>query len=823
MSVRWDRLQALYLDALGAPAEDRAEVVRLGAEGDAELEAEALALLAAEPLALLDAPPDLSGLARDALDDLAPGTALGPYRVEAVAGHGGMGTVYRAVRADGLFEQTVAVKVVKRGMDSAAVLRRFDAERRILARLDHPGIARVLDGGLTDDGRPWLAMEFVEGEPITDHCDRLGLGVDARVDLFRKVCEAVAYAHRQLVVHRDLKPSNVLVTAEGRVKLLDFGIAKVLAGDDEGEPATLLTAPGQSVLTPEYAAPEQVRGEAVSTATDVYALGVVLYELLAGQRPYTFDARTPAVVDHVLRTVEPSRPSTVVSRTPSTTRASADRLRRQLAGDLDVICLTALRKEPERRYASAEALSDDLGRHRERLPVRARPDTVGYRIRTFARRNRAALAATAAALGGIALVGALAFTRVRHERDLARSEAAKAEAVSAFLTDLFVEADPATARGIDVTARELLARGAERIGDELADQPGVQAEMLQVTGVVYRNLEALAEAEPLLLRALALRRQLNGPDSPEVAETLVEVGLIHERFGRFTEAAEDNAEAVRILRAHPEADRLLLAHALHGLAFAHMRLRQFPEAEREIREAVAIKRARFGERHAEVAWSLNILGDVLTHVGRYDEAIAVHRAALVMRRDLLGPDHLHVGFSLHNLAATYRDMERWTEAERFYRRALPVWRANYPGDNQEVSNTVSQLGFVVGMQGRTAEADSLYRAGLAMTLRAVGPDHPRVAAAHIRHGNVRAHEGRLAEAEALFRDGIAVYRRTAGPADPTPVRWEVRLAGVVGRQGRMGEAERILAAAEGPCEAAARAGDAECAETLREVRAELAR
>ena len=819
MPASWDRLQDLYLAALGAPPEARADLVRQGAGGDDALAAEVLAMLLAVPPALLDAPADLRTFARDALDDLPPGTRLGPYRIEGVAGHGGMGTVYRAARADGLFEQTVALKLVKRGMDSAAVLRRFEAERRILARLDHPGIARVLDGGEATDGRPWLAMEFVEGEPIVAFADRQRLGVDARIDLFRQVCEAVAYAHRQLVVHRDLKPSNVLVTADGRAKLLDFGIARVLAGDDETEPLTLLTAPGHSVLTPEYAAPEQIRGEPISTATDVYALGVLLYELLAGRRPYSFDARTPGVIEHVVGTVQPPRPSTVVAETTGT---PADRLRRQLAGDLDMICLTALRKEPERRYASAQALADDLQRHRQRLPVRARPDTVGYRMRTFVRRHRGGLAMAGAALGGIALMAVLTFARVRAERDLAQTEAAKAEAVSDFLTGLFTEADPANARGIDVTARELLRRGAERIEADLAGQPQVQAEMLHVTGTVYKNLEALDEAEPLLLRALDLRRQRLGPNHPDVAATLIEVGLLHERRGRYAEAADANAEAVRILRAHSGADPLLLGNALHGLAFAHMRLRRFPEAEREIREAVAIKRSLFGDRHAEVAYSLNILGDVLTHQKRYDEAVATHREALAMRRALLGPDHLHVAFSLHNLAAAYRDMARYAEAETAYRQALVVWRTNYPDDNQQVANTLSQLGFVIGMQGRTAEADTLYGQALALAERALGDAHPQVAVVHIRQGDVRAHAGRLVEAEALYRRGIATRRRArGGDDDPVLARWQATLAGLVGRQGRTAEAERLLRSVEPRCEAAARDGDPSCQERLREVRTGL--
>ncbi len=824
-ATRWSQIESIFEAALDLPTDERGTYVRRASEGDTALEADVLSLLQADaqPQSLLDgrpldALPDVT--AADLLAEPEAARHVGPYRIVEEVGRGGMGAVYRAERADGAFEQTVALKLVKRGMDSDAVLQRFRAERQILARLDHPGIARVLDGGLDDDGRPWLAMEFVDGDPITDYADRNELSVHARTLLFQQVCEAVGYAHRQLVVHRDLKPSNVLVTPEGRVKLLDFGIAKVLAGDDD-EPLTVLTGPGQLVLTPEYAAPEQVAGGQITTATDVYALGVILYELLAGRRPYAFDARTPTVIDHVVRTVQPPRPSTVVAEHPPTTGVSADRLRRQLVGDLDTICLTALRKEPDRRYTSVEAFADDLHRHRDGLPVLARPDTAGYRARKFVRRHRIGLAATVASVAAVGLVAALAFARVSAERDTARIEAAKAEAAVGFLTDLFVESDPANARGVDITARELLGSAAERIESDLSGQPEVQAQLFHVTGTVYKSLEALDAAEPLLMRALALRRQLHGPDHPDVAETLVQVGLLHERLGRYAEAAETNAEAVRILREHPETPPLLLANALHGLAFAHLRLRRLPEAEREIREALDIKRRLFGERHAEIAYSLNILGDVLTMRHRYDEAIATHQEALATRRALLGADHLHVAFSLHNLAATYRDMERYPEAEQAYREALAVWRANYPTDNQEIANTLSQLGFAVGMQGRYAEADSLYRASLSILDALFDGPHPHKASVRIRQGDVLAAEGRLAEAEAFYRQGRDIRAGAMGGEDPITSMWQVTLARLVGRQGRLGEADSLLRDAAPRCEAAARSGDVDCLPRLREVRTEL--
>ncbi|OZC02214.1 serine/threonine-protein kinase [Rubricoccus marinus] len=831
----WSRVQDLFLAAQEQPEAQRANFVRREAAGDEPLAREVLSLLG------VDASGVLEGSAVEALGDeglreitsgLAVGERLGPYRIGEEIGRGGMGTVYRAERADGAFEQTVALKLVKRGMDTDAVLRRFEAERRILARLEHPGIARLLDGGQTRDGRPYLVMEYVEGEPITDYCDRQRLGVDARLALFRQVCEAVQYAHHRLVVHRDLKPGNVLVAsgdAGPRVKLLDFGIARLLT-DDAEEPLTVLTAPGQLLLTPEYAAPEQVLGGTISTATDVYALGVLLYELLTGRRPYTFDARTPGVIEHVVATVQPPRPSTVVGTPPDaptppeasgeadsargarpsgtqslrgdtmdTHGSTVDRLRRRIAGDLDVICLMALRKEPERRYASVEALVGDLKRHEESLPVLARPDTVGYRARSFARRHRVGLLAAATSGAVIALVTAAAFVRVGAERDRAETEAQTSSEVSALLAGIFTGADPTQTRGADVTARELLAAGIDRVRADLADEPEVQAHMLHSIGDVYSRLDEFEAAESALDEALALRRRVHGTNHPNVGVTLGALGHLYERQGRYADARGVNQQASDILHEHAGTHKAELADVLHNLAHSEMRLVEVESALAHIEEAIALKREVFGPRSAEVAYSMNVLGDVLNFADRLDESEAVHLETLAIREETIGTEHMHTSHTYHNLAATYREMERWPEAERFYREALRVKRIHYGEGGLETAQTVSQLGYSVAMQGRFDEAERLHSQAIATVGRVGNANGSIVAPMLARRREVLMEEGRYAEAEAAGRQGLRLWRESIAEPTPWVPRWVLGIGAAVAAQGRNAEAARLIEQSRGLC------------------------
>ena len=534
---RWTRVQTLFENALDRPPDERSAWLRsvCGNEPDVYREVEALldgdrhqhALFEGRALDLLG-PDDVeaaleqsgaagaSGLSHE-------GERVGPWVLGERLGEGGMGAVYRAERADGAFEQTAAVKLVKPGMDSAAVLARFEAERQILARLEHPSIARLLGGGLTADARPYFAMELVEGEPLTDHADAHRLGVGARLRLFARVCEAVRYAHQGLVVHRDLKPSNILVAqgadGEAEVKLLDFGIARLLGGDADAT----LTRTGQRILTPGYAAPEQVRGEAPTTATDVYALGGLLYRLLCGDAPIGTEGRTPREVELAVLDETPPRPSTCVTPDAARDRGTTETaLARRLRGDLDTVCLKALAKDPARRYGSAAEMLADVRRHLSGLPIEARPASRGYRLRKFVARHRAAVLATAA--GVLLLAGVVgAYTvRLATARDQAEGEARRSEEVVAFLKDLLLGASPYEAPGEELTARELVDRGAARVDTALADEPATQAALQALIAEVYMDLGRPEDAVPLYRRALATL-EMEGL-APEAATAQRELG-----------------------------------------------------------------------------------------------------------------------------------------------------------------------------------------------------------------------------------------------------------------------------------------------------------
>ncbi len=486
---RWEEIGNLYEQMLKCPPAQRAAFLDGACASDPALRREVESMVATHeadpdflerPASLLLGPLQTIQTSGELPDEK---TYLGPYRLVRPLGRGGMGEVFLAVRELATVRQTVALKVLRPGLEQSDLVRRFAAEQQILAQLAHPGIARLLDAGHTADGRPYLAMEYVDGEPITAYCDRHQLTVEQRLRLFVQVCEAVQFAHQHLVIHRDLKPSNILVALpasarpeEGQVKLLDFGIAKMLDPDPR-DTSVLLTRTGQRLLTPAYASPEQLDGAPIATTSDVYSLGVLLYELLAGQRPYALEGKTESEVARLLAEAAPMLPSMVVAQTTANRetapaagpvdvgrarRSSPERLQRRLRGDLDTMVMMALRKEPERRYRSAEALAEDIERHLGGLPVRARADTLGYRARKFVRRNRWTVAAATAfviLLAGFAGAMALQQAETARQRDRAERELAKSESVTGFLTALFEANRPSEARGDTITARELLDRG----------------------------------------------------------------------------------------------------------------------------------------------------------------------------------------------------------------------------------------------------------------------------------------------------------------------------------------------------------------------------
>jgi eukaryotic-like serine/threonine-protein kinase len=756
-------------------------------------------------------------------DELAPGGQIGPYRILGLLGRGGMGEVYRAERADGVFEQRVALKLVKRGMDSAEILRRFQRERQILARLNHPGIARLLDGGTAPDGRPYFALELVAGEPILEYCRRAGPSLEERLRLVIAACEAVDAAHRNLVVHRDLKPSNLQVTPEGKVKLLDFGIAKLL----EDEPGDWATQHGRQLLTPGYAAPEQLLGEPVTTATDVYALGVILYELLTGRFPYP--SSRPFVTSAAGPEGEPvKRPSDILLRVSSDLdREEAgipDRRRfsRRVRGDLDTVVLTALRRDPARRYRSAADFAADLQRFLEGRPVQARPDSALYRARKLVQRHKLATAAIAVAVLSL-LVGLAIALR---EAENARAQARRAERVKELLISIFREADPEKSQGPTLTAREILAAGARQVETELAAEPEVRAELLDAIAQIQRSLGLFKPALEAAQTALAERRKLFGRDSPEAALSLTTLAEVESGRGRPQEAlrlAEQARPAVerRFGPESPEGQRLTRLRAVllnnlgqnekalalaQGMAEAARRrfgpdsvetarrlivvatilgdISRFAEAERMAQEGLAVLETSPEATRYERAVARRQLAELILVQGRQQESLTHFAAALDLQRASLGPRHIEVAFTLIPYGYLLSEMRRYPEAERGLREAIRILE---PIDHYEIGTARNYLGFSLTGQERYAEAEQQFLEVERFRRKKLGDDHPLVWGAHLSQGIAQLRLGRLDEAEKTLSQVVAYFGRTLPEGDAH--RSALGLLGEVARgQGRNAEA-----------------------------------
>jgi eukaryotic-like serine/threonine-protein kinase len=721
---RWHEVDRLFAAALERLPAERSAFFAVACAGDPGLRREVERLLAAdeESAAFLERPAgELLGLA---LDDREEGGRLGPYRLLRKIGGGGMGAVYLARREDEQYQRDVAIKILRSGLASTEALHRFLAERQILARLEHPNIARLYDGGRTEDGRPYLVMELIEGTAVDEYCDRNRLTIGQRLDLFRRICAAVQYAHQNLLVHRDLKPGNILVTVEGEPKLLDFGIAKRLAKEKTVDPR--MTQTGLRMLTPSYASPEQVKGGAITTASDVYALGVLLYELLAGRSPYETTG-APYEIERAICEKQPERPSAAPFRTgaPTAEQIAQDRssrppaLRRRLQGDLDNIVLMALRKEPRRRYESVAHLSRDLERHLVDLPVHARPDTALYRTRKFLRRRRATVAAAtvAALLAGSFVTSVVAQgRRIERERD-------KAEYALSFLVETFQQADPYQAQGERLTAKQILDQGAERVSRELADQPDVQAAVMDAIGEVDRSLGRYAEAQPLLERSLELRRKIYGPQSLPVAESLDHLSQL-------------------------AADRLELA-----------------TAEKLLRQSLAIRRRLLGDGDVEVAETLNQLGDLLVMKGAPAAGIeSIQQEALAIARQAEKPAGSAVARSMLHLARARQAAGNYDEAEKLFREGLALERRALRAGDPRFYREQTAFGEILINMGKSAEAERVLRESLRAQRRILGGNHPDVA---VTLGNLAMavyEKGRFAEAEALNRQVLALVREHYGPS-----------------------------------------------------------
>ncbi len=805
---RWDRVNQILLEALEHADPERAAFLDRACGDDGELRREVESLLAsdAEPeLMRRLEQPAFELLARSAAD-LGAGQRIGPYRVIREIDRGGMGTVYLAVRADDECERRVAIKILKRGTDTAEISRRFQIERQILAHLEHPNIAKLYEGGTTEDHRQYFVMEYVEGECIDRDCDARRLTLRQRIELFRKVLKAVQFAHQNLVVHRDLKPGNILVTADGEPKLLDFGIAKLL--HPETGLSMTVTATGERLMTPEYASPEQVRSEPITTASDVYSLGVLLYELLTGHRPYRLKTRQQEEVRRVICDVEPERPSTAVSRveevrtrdgtttvlTPETVSRSRSeeprRLRRRLSGDLDNIVLMALRKEPLRRYASVEQFSEDLRRYLEGRPVRARKDTFAYRTgKLLRRRKREVAAGVVAAL----LLAGVIFDRERQQRQTARARD-RAQRVSEFLIELFEVSDPSEARGNSVTAREILDRGAERIEQELREEPELQAALMHTMGKVFMSLGLYEGATPLLETALAQRRRVHGRRHPEIAESLSALAELLFVKGHYDAAEPLFREALAIERELKGTEHPDVGEALKGLGIVLMRKGEIEAAESLLEEALAIQRRLPGPEHPDTVATLNNLAAVLHQKGDYEAAEPLFREALATKRKQMGEDHPAVALALNNLAMVLYQKGDYEAAESLFRKSLAMAQKLLGPEHPNVSRALTNLARVLQARGDSPAAESLVREALVIRRRQLDSDHPDVGRGLTHLAELLQARGEWEAAEPQAREAVEILRRKLPRGHWRIARAESVLGASLSAAGRFGEAEPLLIA-----------------------------
>jgi eukaryotic-like serine/threonine-protein kinase len=736
----------VFHDALDRAADERRAFVDAQCAGDPELAAEVLALIAEDEGtgSLLDR--DLAGIARDAFgaDDTPPTREIGPYRLREMLGEGGMGIVYLAERMD--LHNLVAIKILRDAWLSPARRQRFASEQRTLAHLNHPSIARLYEADTLPDGTPWFAMEYVDGVSLTRYRVAHRLPIRRVIELFRSVCEAVAHAHQHAVIHRDLKPSNILVTRGGQPKLLDFGIAKQLEALDTRIDRTRTEL---RLMTPAYAAPEQIAGEGQGVHTDVYALGAILYELLTGRPPFDLEGRSPVETAEIVMGREPERPSLIA---PPPGRGE----RGVSWPDLDVLCLTALQKEPSRRYRSVESLIRDLDHYLAGEPLEARPDTLGYRAGKFVRRHWRPLAAALAV--GLAGIGLVTFYTIRltHARNAAVAETERTRRIQEFMTGLFQGGDPEAGPSDSLRVVELLERGA-RDARAFDSDPAIEAELYQTLGTIHQGLGQLERADTLLTRALAVRRTRLSPDHPDVARSLIALALLRADQSRFEEAESLATDALARSRRRERDDPGAVARATTALGTVLDDKGDYPKAIATLEDALRRDlAARLPD--AEVSQTTTELANSHFYAGHYAIADSLNHRVLALDRALYGERNPHVASDLVNIGAVQQEWGRWPTAERYYREALSIYRGWYGEDHYETAATLNMVGRALVQEGRLAEAREPLERALAIRERIYGPSHPFVASTLNELALLAQKKGDYPESEANFQRMIAIYR-----------------------------------------------------------------
>lgn len=827
-------IENIFNELLSLPKEQRENILNLRCGNNLQLKNEVLSLLKSyeETEDFLEASLPTNVGKEIKAPDKYIGSHIGPYLIESEAGTGGMGIVYKGKRDDKTFEQKVAIKILKHGFTSGYLFKSFLRERQTLANLKHPNIARLLDGGNTDDGLPYLVMEFIDGIPITDHCDKNRLTIKQRLEIFRTVCDAVQYAHQNLVIHRDIKPGNILVDEDGKPMLLDFGIAKLLdenlEADNDG-----ITKTGFWVLTPDYASPEQIKGEPISTSSDLYSLGILLYQLITGHQPYKIKSSSPVAINNKLTGIELKKPSEKISETEEIKktdgsvikispdvicdlrREKSEKLRHHLKGDIDNIVLKAINNDPSRRYASVEQFSEDIRRHLDGLPVIARRDTAGYKLSKFIKRHKVGF--TVSTLFALFLIlstiGISWQAKIAaDERDKAKIEAAKFEKVNAFLQEMLSSADP-TEIGKDVKVYDVLNKASQDIEVELKGQPVIEANVRRTLGITYMNLGEFDKAKLHLDKALNLSKKIYGIDNEETAQNFHDLALyfhwisdyhiadslyglslsifkkvLKEPTQSLVTCMNDYGILKTDLGEYQDADKMLrealgfsekingknsgdVAAILNNLALNSHYLKKLDEAEKYYLQSLDIRIGLQGENRPEVSTTYNNLGFVAIDKNDLKLAEKYFEKSYELKVNLEGKDHPDVGLALNNLAAVKFREKDYAKAEELLRRAIQLFSKSFKEDHVWVANSYYWLGKTLMEKSRFKEAETSLKKTLNMREKLLPKNHLSIFSAKGELGICLLKENRFPEAGKLLLDAYNGYTSASGSDDQTTNRF----------------------------------------------------
>lgn len=770
----WKKIKQLFTQALELESNQREQFLQDNTQGEENIYQQVKQMLIMDSEQSSSITQSVTNNIQSLISEqfsIQPGDRLGSYEIESIIGEGGMGAVFQAHRIDEEFTQKVAIKVIHSGSLNTDTLQRFQNERQILADLNHPNIARLLDGGTTENGLPFLVMEYVEGLPIVEYCQSQRFNMNHRIKLFLQVCEAVKYAHQRLIVHRDIKPANILVTSEGQVKLLDFGIAKILQPENFTH-AISETRSEIRMLTPENASPEQVLGQVVTTRSDVYSLGNLLYQLLTEQKLFDFDKANRLAMERLICEQDPVKPSACInsqfsllqqnrSTEKPIAKTSLANLRKSLLGDLDTIILTALQKEPDRRYQSVEKLSDDIQRYLKNYPIYARPDSLLYRTNKFIRRNR--LLVSISGLFGISvfvfmIVILLQSKALEQQTQRAISEADTSARIADFMIDIFDSSDPNINAGESLSAKQLLQNGKERI-DQLNENPVLQASMLQAIGRVYQKLGDYEQALEMIKRSVSTIENTDNFSTRQLAENYAIRADLQFELGEYTLSESLYRKSLELNQSLAEPDEDEITSNQLGLVAVLSELQKDEEALPIQQQILEKQLQRFGPNSREVGEAYTFLGNVLRRLGRHQQAENALLKALSNKRVSYGTMHLETAHTLNQLARTQTFLKKYEEAFEFAQEGLEIRQNIHKTDHPEIAASLGNMSHIMTAAKRYEKAVEYRQASLKVLVNLFGNEHPYIAGTYGSLGSLLRQKGDYAAAQEAFIRSIALFRK----------------------------------------------------------------